>query len=98
MILGSFSYKQRKPLKKNICKVENCCPCLKESFCNIECTWSVGTMFLLTDEEFINKYLWVSLNNDNIQDGIIKYLNIYDYKPRQLQSMEILFFSFFRSY
>ena len=49
-------------------------------YCKVE-NWSVGMRFLPTDEELINEYLWVRLNNGIIHDGIIKELNVYDYEP-----------------
>ena len=50
--------------------------------------WNMGMRFSPTDEELIKEYLWMRLNNGTFHAGIIKELNIYDYEPWQLQSMQ----------
>ena len=52
----------------------------------MDVNWNIGMRFIPTDEELINNYLWVRLNNGKIHEGIIKELNIYDYEPYQLRS------------
>ena len=59
---------------------------LKKLKISIDVNWNIGMRFIPTDEELINNYLWVRLNNGKIHEGIIKDLNIYDYEPYQLQS------------
>ena len=59
---------------------------LKKLKISMDVNWNIGMRFIPTDEELINNYLWVRLNDRKIHEGIIKELNIYDYEPYQLQS------------